>query len=149
MSGTDFVFNIAKGKVKYYAELPAAADALVVVAVEAAAIEADATLKDYDDLQTLLAGASNEQVTLGRKTISSVTITVDDTNDRVDIDVADQVWAAAAGNGVGKLLFCYDNDTGAGTDANIVPLTAHSFDITPDGSDVTAQIAAAGFFRAS
>lgn len=149
MAGTDFVFNIAKGKVKYYCELPASADALIVVPLEAAGLEADATLKDYDDLATLLAGSSNEQTTMGRKTLSSATITVDDTNDRVDIDIADLTWTGATGNAIAKLLVCYDNDTGAGTDANIVPLTAHSFDITPDGSDVTAQIAASGFFRAS
>lgn len=45
------------------------------------------------------------------------------------------------------LLFCYDSDTTAGTDANIVPLTCHPFAITPDGSDVTAAVT--DFFRAS
>jgi hypothetical protein len=145
----DFVFNIAKGKVKYYAELPAASDALIVVPIETSGIEADATLKDYDDLSALLAGTSNEQTTMGRKSITSVTVTVDDTNDRLDVDVADQVWTGATGNAISALLFCYDGDTGAGTDANITPLTKHDFAITPDGSDVTAVIATAGFFRAS
>jgi hypothetical protein len=146
----DFVFNIAKGQVKTLAGLPAAADALIVVPIEASGLETDATLKDYDDLATLLAGSSNEQTTWGRKTISSgVTITVDDTNDRVDIDIPDQTWTAATGNAVGALLICYDNDTGAGTDSNIVPLTKHDFAVTPDGTDVTAVIAAAGFFRAA
>jgi len=145
----DFVFNIAKGKVKYYAELPAASDALIVVPIETSGIEADATLKDYDDLSALLAGTSNEQTTMGRKSITSVTVTVDDTNDRLDVDVADQVWTGATGNAISALLFCYDNDTGAGTDTSIVPLTKHDFAITPDGSDVTAVIATAGFFRAS
>lgn len=37
----------------------------------------------------------------------------------------------------------------AGTDANIIPLTSHDFVLTPDGTNLTAQIAAAGFFRAS
>ena len=74
----------------------------------------------------------------------------DDTNDRYDIDVADQTWSAvAAGDGWSKLLICYDSDTTGGTDANIIPLTAHDFVLTPDGSDITAQIAAAGFFRAA
>ena len=146
----DFVFNIAKGKVKHYAELPAAADALIVVPIEASGVEADDVLNNYDDLAALLAAANNEQATMGRKTISSgVTITVDDANNRVDIDIPDQVWTAATGNAVSDLLICYDNDTGAGTDANIVPLTCHDFSVTPDGSDLTAQIAAAGFFRAS
>lgn len=153
MAGSDFVFNIAKGKVKYYCELPASADALIVVILRSTNLEADATLKDYDDLSALLAGTSDEATNTGyaRKTISSsVTITVDDTNDRVDIDVPDQVWTTVlAGDNWAKALFCYDGDTGAGTDANITPLTAHSFDVTTDGTDITAVIAASGFFRAA
>jgi len=145
----DFVFNISKGKLAYYSGLPAAADALIVVPVESSGLETDATLKDYDDLSTLLAGTTNEQTTAGRKTISSVTVTVDDTNDRVDMDFADQVWTALTGNAIGAVLVCYDNDTGAGTDSNIVPMTKHDFAITPDGSDVTMVVNAAGFARAA
>lgn len=144
----DFVYNIAKGKVKYYCELPAASDALVIVPFESTGVEADATLKDYDDLAALLGGTTNEQTTAGRKTISSVTVTVDDTNDRVDIDFADQTWTGLTGNAIGDLTVCYDGDTGAGTDANLTPLTNHDFAITPDGSDVTAVVATSGFFRA-
>jgi hypothetical protein len=44
---------------------------------------------------------------------------------------------------------CYDNDTTAGTDANIVPMTKHDFTVTPDGTDITGVIATAGFGRAS
>ena len=146
----DFCFNIAKGEVKKYCKLDGGAnDALIVVPLETTGLEADATLKDYDDLAALLAGASNEQTTMGRKTITSAPITVDDANDLVDIDIADQTWTAATGNAVSKLLVCYDPDTTAGTDSTIIPLTAHDFVVTPDGSDITAQIAAAGFFRAS
>lgn len=149
MAGSDLVFNIAKGKVTYYAGLPAAADALILVPIETTSIETDATLKDYDDLAALIAGTSNEQTTIGRKTISSATITVDDTNDRVDIDIADQAYVAPTGNAVGKFLVCYDGDTGAGTDSNITPLTAHAVSWTPDGNDANIVINASGFFRAS
>ena len=55
----------------------------------------------------------------------------------------------AAGTNWTDLVICYDSDTTAGTDSNIIPLTLHDFVVTPDGSDITAQIAAAGFFRAS
>ena len=146
---SDFVFNIAKGEVKNFCKLAAANDALVYVPIETTGIEADSTLKDYDDLSALLAGSSNEQTTLGRKTVTSATITVDDTNDRVDIDIADQTWAASAGNAVSAVLICYDGDTTSGTDANITPLTDHAFVVTPDGTDITLVVAAAGFFRAS
>lgn len=145
----DFVFNFAKGKVAYYATLPAASDALIVVPLETTGLEADATLKDYDDLASLLAGTSNEQTTMGRKTLASVTVTPDDTNERIDVDAADVTWTGATGNAISKLLICYDGDTGAGTDANIIPLVALDCALTPDGSDFTAQFAAAGFFRAS
>lgn len=145
----DIVFNIAKGKVAYYASLPAANDALIVVPVEATGLETDATLKDYDDLASLLAGSTNEQTTIGRKTAASVAITVDDTNDRVDIDVADITWTAATGNALGALIVCYDPDTTGGTDSTLVPLTKHGFAVTPDGTDIVATIAAAGFYRAS
>jgi len=143
----DFVFNIAKGKVKYYSELPAANDALIVIPLEASGLEADSTLKDYDDVAALLAGTTNEQTTAGRKTITSVSVTVDDTNDRVDIDFADQTWTALTGNAIGALLVAYDPDTTTGTDSTLVPLTKHDWAITPDGSDVTATVA--NFYRAS
>lgn len=143
----DMVFNIAKGRVAYYATLPAANDALIVIPIESSGVESDATLRDYDTVSALLAAANNEQSTMGRKTVTSVTVTVDDTNDRVDVDIADQVWTAATGNAISDLLIAYDPDTTGGTDADLIPLTWHDFAITPDGSDVTATIA--NFYRAS
>ena len=145
----DFVFNNALGKVAYYAGLPAANDALIVIPIETTGIEADGTLRDYDDLAALLAAANNEQSTLGRKTVTSATVTVDDTNNRSDSDIADQTWTATAGNPVSAVLVCYDPDTTAGTDSSIIPLTKHDCVFTPDGTDFTAQIAASGFYRAS
>ena len=65
--------------------------------------------------------------------------TPDDTNDRYDIDIPDQTWTSVG----------YDSDTTGGTDANILPCTHHDFSVTTDGSDLTAQIDAAGFFRAA
>lgn len=144
---SDFVFNIAKGKAAYYATLPAANDALIVIPIEASGVESDATLIDYDTVSALLAAANNEQSTMGRKTVTSVTVTVDDANNRVDVDIADITWTAATGNAISDLLIAYDPDTTGGTDADLIPLTWHDFSITPDGSDVTATVA--NFFRAS
>lgn len=151
----DFVFNIAKGQAKQYFKNvddgSPANSRIIVVPLETTGIEADATLKDHDNLSVLLAGTSNEQTTMGRKTLAAadITITVDDTNERVDIDVADITWAGATGNAISALVFCYDPDNTAGTDADLIPLTKHDFVVTPDGSDIVAQIAAAGLFRAS
>lgn len=145
----DLVFNIAKGKLAQLATLPAANDALIVVPLEASGIESDATLRDYDNLSVLLAAANNEQTTMGRKTLASVTVTVDDTNDRVDVDAADVVWSAATGNAISDLVICYDPDTTGGTDADLIPLVLLDFAATPAGGDITCQFAAAGFARAS
>lgn len=145
----DFVFNIAKGKAGYYAGLPLTNDALIVVPIETSGIESDAILRDYDNLAVLLAGASNEQTTMGRKTLAGVVATVDDTNDRVDVDATDVIWTAATGNPVSALVICYDPDTTTGTDSDLIPLTKHDFVATPGGGDITAQFAASGFYRAS
>lgn len=146
----DGVFNIAKGRVvAYAANVGTGNAALVLVPLEATGLVADAVMKDYDTLDAVLAGASNEQTTMGRKTVTSATVTVDDTGDAATIDIADQTWTAATGNATGKLLVCYDADTTAGTDANIIPLTYHDFTVTPDGNDVLVQIAAGGFFSAT
>ncbi|MFI0530314.1 hypothetical protein ACH3XX_09720 [Streptomyces scabiei] len=143
----NIVFNIALGRLAYYASLPATNDALIMVPIETSGIVNDATMRDYDDLGALLGGASNEQSTMGRKTLASVTATVDDTNDRVNIDCADVTWTAATGNAISAVVICYDPDTTGGMDADLVPLTKHDVTMTPDGSDFTLTIA--DFARAS
>lgn len=143
----DFTFNIAKGRLAYYASLPATNDALIAVLVEASGVETDAVLKDKDDLAAVFSGATNEQTTGGRKTLASVTVTVDDTNDRVNIDCADITWTALTGNAISDIVIGYDPDTTGGTDADIIPLTMHDFSITTDGTDVVATVA--DFARAS
>ena len=155
----DQVFNIALGRV---AELYNRVDlndpansALIIAVLATSGIETDAVLKDKDDLAAVVSGTTNEVTNSGyaRKVLTDADIVAfapDDTNDRVDLDIPDQIWTAvAAGDGWNDLLVCYDSDTTVGTDANIVPLTMHDFVVVPDGSDITAQIAAAGFYRAS
>lgn len=122
--------------------------------LKASGLVADAVLADYDDLAALLAGASDEAdfTNYARKTLTGVTVTVDDGNERVDIDADDVLWAAAGGavnNSAGKLVVCYDPDTTAGTDASLVPLTAHDCVFTTDGTDVSVTVPAGGFARAS
>lgn len=142
-----FTFNVALGRVAALAALPAANDGLVAVPIETTGIVADSVMRDYDTLADLLAGASNEQTTMGRKPLTGVTVTVDDTNDRVAIDCADITWTAATGNPISALVICYDPDTTSGTDADLVPLTKHDLSLTPDGSDVTLTIG--DFYRAT
>lgn len=155
----NLVFNVALGRV---AELYNRVDtndpansALVVMVLATAGIEADAALRDLDTVAALVAGTTNEVTNSGyaRKVLTDADIVAfapDDANDRVDLDIPDQTWTGvAAGDGWNDIVIAYDNDTTAGTDSNIVPLTLHDFVVTPDGSDITAQIAAAGFYRAT
>lgn len=155
----DFVFNIAKGRVVEYYNRVKANDptnaVLVIVAIDANG-DTDATMKDRDDLGALLGGTANEVTNTNytRKVLTDSDLAAlpapDDTNDRFDIDIADQTWSAiAAGTAWTDLIICYDPDSTGGADSAIIPLTCHDFAVTPDGSDIVAQIAAAGFFRAS
>lgn len=156
----DGVFNIAKGRVNEYVNRVDSNDptnaALIVVLLSAA--EADGTLEDYDDLGTLIAAAGNTEATFtnyARKTLVDTDVadpTPDDTNNRQDADIPDQTWLSAGGasnNTLVKLIVCYDSDTTGGTDSNIIPLTHHDFAVTTNGNDLTAQINAAGFYRAA
>ncbi|WP_042170100.1 hypothetical protein [Streptomyces sp. NBRC 110035] len=136
----NLVFNTALGRLAHYASLPATNDALVMVPLEAAGLVDDATMRDYDDLGSLLAGASNEQTTMGRKTLTGVTATVDDANDRVNLDAADVTWTAATGNAIGAVVIGYVPDTTAPSDAAVIPLTKHDVTMSPDGSDFTLTI---------
>jgi hypothetical protein len=144
---TSFVLNIAKGRVRTLAELGAANDALIAIPVEASGVQADSVLIDMDDVAAFFAGATNEQTTMGRKTLTNVTVTVDDTNDRVNIDCDDIVWTGATGNAISDILIAYDGDTTGGTDANIIPVSLHDFAATPDGTDITATVT--DFIRAA
>lgn len=143
------IFNQAKGAFGYYATLPATNDALIAVPLETSGVESDATLQDYDDLSALLAASNNEQSTMGRKTLSSVTSVVDDTTNKRTVDFADVTWSAATGNACSKLVVCYDNDTTGGTDSNIIPLVSDDFVVTPAGGDVTYVVNASGIADAS
>jgi hypothetical protein len=156
---SNFVFNIAKGRVaEFYNRVKTddpANSALIILVLATTGLEADAVLLDKDDVAALVSGATNEVTNGGyaRKVLTQadlVSLAPDDTNDRMDVDIPDQTWATvAAGDGWSKLVIAYDNDTTGGTDSNLIPLTAHDFVVVPDGSDITAQVAATGFYRAS
>lgn len=154
------VFNIAKGKVNEYMARVDTNDptnsAIVIVLLKVA--EADATLVDYDDLGALIGAAGNTEADFtnyARKVLTDTEITAptpDDTGDKQDADLPDQTWTSAGGatnNTLVKMIICYDGDTTAGTDANIIPLTYHDFSATTNGNDLQAQFAAAGFYSAA
>lgn len=151
----NFCFNVSKGRIaQYYQNVKDNSPSgckIVVVPLETSGLEAAATLKDHDTLQALLAGTSNEQTTMGRKDVvaAGLTITIDDTNDLVKVDMADQTWTGATGSAISGLVLAYSPGA-ASADSLIVPLTFHDFVVSPDGSDVTANVDSAnGVYQAS
>jgi len=151
------VMNIALGRVaelyKRVDENDPANSAIIIIAWNTTAT--DATIKDLDTVAAIEADANSAEVTnsgYARKVLTDADIVAfapDDANDRVDLDMPDQTFTAvAAGSAWTDLCSNYDSDTTGGADSNIVPMTWHDFAITPDGSDIVAQMAAAGFFRA-
>jgi hypothetical protein len=156
----DQILNRAKGRFTEWAERVNANDpanaALIIDNLATSGLETDAVLQDKDSFSDLVSGTTNFATGTGwaRKTLDQaggIVVTYDDTNNRVDIDIPDQTWTAVAdaADDVSRLATGYDSDTTAGTDANILPVSTHDFVIQPDGSDVTAQIATAGIWRAS
>lgn len=138
----DFVTNVGKGRHVYYASVAQAGTGgavLTAVVLEASGLESDDALQDYDTLSALLAGASNEQTTMGRKDLANVTVTVDDTGNDASWDADDLVWADATGNATGKIVICFD-PSGSTADTGLIPLTIHDFEVTPDGTTITASI---------
>jgi hypothetical protein len=141
----DFVFN------------DPSTSALVVVIIDANG-DTDAVMKDRDDLSALLGGTCNEvtNTNYARKVLTDADLAAlpapDDTNDRYDVDLPDQTWGPpgpAAGTAWTDAIICYDANTGAGTDSDIIPLVCLDAVATPDGNNITIQFNASGFFRAS
>ena len=154
------VANIAKGRVNEFVRRVDGNDpansALIVVLLKVA--ETNAVLQDYDDMSALLGAAGNTECDLTNYTRKTLTATdlsapnVDDTNDRQESSIPDLVYTSAGGatnNSIVKAVICYDADTTAGTDANIIPLTIHDLTVTTDGTDLTISDPATGFYRAA
>lgn len=155
MSGVDFQFNVTKGKLCYYASLPAANDAFQMLLLQSTGIEADSTLRDYTTLSALLAGSSDELTATDyvRKTLAGVSATIDNTNDWVDVTCSAFTWTGLGGatnQAVGKMVLIYNPDTTAGAnDASCIPLLALAQSFTTTDVDETFTPQSPGFFRAA
>lgn len=152
----DFTFNVALGReVELYNRVNGndpAASALICVVLRQAGISDDADLKDCDTLAAVLAlGTTDEATNTGysRKTLTDADLavyTVDDVRDRIVLSLPLLTFATiSAGDTWEKLLVCYDADTAAGTDSDIVPITAHVLRmygaaVVPNGSDVVIDL---------
>jgi hypothetical protein len=144
---TDLVSNIAKGAAAEKARDDATAFGVLLLKAN----EAESTLKDRATVALILSNGSTEAdfTNYARKTGITATLTVDNVNDRVDLDMPDQTWTTAGGatnNTLTKAVVYYQESA---ADSGRVPITIQDFAVTTDASDLTAQVAAAGFFRAS
>lgn len=140
----DFVFNIAKGAFVEKFRDGAANGGILLLKVA----DADDTMRDTATVTDLLATLADEatDASYARKTGMTGTIAVDNTNNRVDVDLVDQTWVALAGAAITDAVVFYNE---GGTDPTRIPLALHDFIITPDGSDVTIVFNASGFARAA
>lgn len=156
----NFVYNMGLGRVaEMYRRVRSndpANSAFVIAVAKASGLESDASLRDRDLLSGVFSVTTVEATNTGyaRKILTDADLVAyahDDANDRVDLDFPDQTWTSvqATGGGWGAIVIGFDFDTTAGTDVNIETMTHHSFVVTPDGSDITLQVGATGFYRAS
>jgi hypothetical protein len=139
----NYMFNISKGRfVELFNRVDSndpANSAIILVPLSASGTEAEA--QDYDDLTAVLGGTANELSTGGwvRKTLTDAelaAIAVDDTNNRFPATLPAVTWTAPSAGTTTGLLICYDSDTTAGTDANIIPIAHCDFAVVADGNDV-------------
>ena len=153
----DFLFNVARGRAHEIHRIvdsnviAAAALKLVVLTSTGGGLEDDEILRDYDNLGALLAASNNEptNTNYARKTLDDTVIsaaTIDDAGDSVTLTYPTQTWTAVgAGDTWAKILTCIDYDTAAGTDTDIIPITAHDMLINgayvvPSGVDIQWQV---------
>lgn len=153
----DFLFNVARGRAHELHRIvdsnviAASALKLVVLTSTGGGLEDDEILRDYDTLGALLAASNNEPTNSGyaRKTLDDTVLsaaTIDDINDQVTLTYPTQTWTAvAAGDTWAKLLTCIDFDTAAGTDTDIIPITAQDMlvngaIVVPSGVDIQWQV---------
>lgn len=155
--------NIAKGRINEYAARVAGNDpansALVIVLLKGSVVS---TLDEFRDVDTLAAVLAVEDecdfTNYARISLTDADIsapTPDDTGNAQSFDVADQSIASAGGtldNDVGAAVVCYDPDTTAGTDADLVPLHVWVHDTQPgestNGETLHVRVDALGLWTA-
>lgn len=118
--------------------------------IKALLLKATSTVdKDHDTVAAVLSG-NNESDATGyvRKTLASKTVTVDDTNDRVDLGAASIVWTALGGatNNTLDRLIVYKEVT---NDADSIPLVSFDVTKTTDGTDFTWEFSSGIVLRAT
>lgn len=138
--------NTAKGRINEFVNRvnnnDPATSVFKVVLLQLAGLEAIDTLRDYDTLALLLAGASDEitVASYARLVLTDTDIaapTVDDTGNQQTFDIGDLTFGALeAGQTVGAAVIAYFPDT-AGADSTAIPvhITIPASSIPLDGEE--------------
>lgn len=157
MAAETFVFNIGKGRgVELYNHVEnnsPSASAYILIPLSVGGTQAQG--QDFDDVAALLGDANFDEQTAGgwvRKTLTDAELAAfpapDDTNNRYDVSVPQITFTTpTAGNNVVQFILAYDADTAAGTDSNLIPVSAHALTVNADGNDVVVNSGV--FLRAS
>lgn len=143
---SNFVFTVAAGRAVRYCDLPVGTDRLIAVLLQSSGYQGDATVRNYNTLQAVLATANLEATFTNYARVpvtSGITITPDTTNHKNTVSIANLTWLAAGGvanNTLAKLLICYQSTSGA-TDAQTIPLFNCDVSATTNGQDYKVTIA--------
>lgn len=139
----NFVFNIAKGRIRQLILDGADLRALVLKTADT-----DAAMMDVDTITALLATAADEAdfTNYARVTLTGETSTVDDTGNDVNADCNDITFTSAGGatNNTTTDLIIYLHS--ASGDSVSVPLVCLDCVFTTNGQNVTLTIDADGFW---
>ena len=142
----NFEFNVAKGKWRYYMELPGISDSLVAVLFQSTGIQADDVLNNYGDLGSIKASNAEANFTsYGRIFITTgIVIVQNNTTNIVNGDMNDLTWTAATpGNTLAKMVLGYKPES-TSLDSAIIPLLGFDCAGPTNGSDIIVQINAGG-----
>lgn len=140
-----YMINIGKGRFnEFFNRVDAndpAASAIILIPISAAGVEA--TIIDAATVAAVLASAT--EITTNnwaRKVLTDTELAAPaptNASDYYGAAFPAVTWGppgpTAAGNTV-ALLWAYDNDTAAGTDANLIPFAMSAFAVTADGNNV-------------
>jgi len=156
----DGVFNISKGKVAELSQRvldndPAASILTIHLWTGAGT---DATLEDLNTVALIEADAGFAEATFTAYVSKDITdaaggltVAENDTTNLMKADFDDIVWSPAGNGGnetLTRLTVSYD-PLGTHVDTGVIPMTFYDFAVLTDGSDLTAQVNALGFFQAT
>ena len=152
--------NIAKGRtVEYYNKIKSnevADSGFTLVLLKVA--EVDDTLNNHATLADLISGGNTEAdfTNYVRKDLTDADLAAlpapDDANNYITLDLPDATWTSAGGvtdNTLVKVIVCYNPAVSLPVDANTIPVAHFDFATTTNGADLTMQVNASGFYRAT